>query len=46
LFAAGFEKRQDGLLTYAPERERGMRDELRHLLAEHLPNERIFDCAE
>ncbi|MFK5923105.1 MAG: DNA photolyase [Verrucomicrobiota bacterium] len=46
LFAAGFERRQDGLLTYAPEREREMRDALRHLLKERLPDERIFDCAE
>ncbi|NOX99396.1 MAG: DNA photolyase [Verrucomicrobia bacterium] len=44
LFAAGFEKRDGGLLTYAPQREEEMRAELRRLLAERLPVEKLFDC--
>jgi len=46
LFAAGFERRSDGLLTYAPERESEMRSTLRRLLGERLPDEKIFDCVE
>ncbi len=44
LFAAGFERRGDGLLTYAPEREKEMRSVLRRFLAERLPVEKLFDC--
>ncbi|MCF6312701.1 MAG: hypothetical protein L3J39_09650 [Verrucomicrobiales bacterium] len=46
LFAAGFEKRGDGLITYAPEREGEMRSVLQQLLAEFLPEKKIFDCGE
>jgi len=46
LFAAGFEKRDDGLLTYAPEREREMRSSLHRLLSERLSGEKIFACLE
>lgn len=46
LFAAGFEKREDGILTYAPDREREMRSVLQQLFAQRLPAEKIFDCVE
>jgi spore photoproduct lyase len=46
LFAANFERRRDGLVSYPEEVEAGMRAFVIDQLRERLPAERIFDCVE
>lgn len=46
LFAASFEKRKDGLVSYPVEIEAGMRAFVIERLRERMPADRIFDCVE